>query len=122
MNSTIPTRSPRPEVHSLNLKPKPAKATLDSVQTMNHDAAADAGDLISTALSRSRIAQKEAAFVMGISEPLLAAQLQGHKHLSWQRLFRLPDRFFLELLFVIAECRGVATVRRAIEERTEVSA
>lgn len=109
----------RPEVQTLSLKPKPVKATLDSVNKVNPDIAADAADLICMALSRARIAQKEAASTMGISESLLAAQLRGDvgKHLSWPRLFLLPDHFWRELLFVMAEARGDLVVRRTIEEK-----
>lgn len=57
---------------------------------------------------------------MGISESLLARQLHGTEHLSWQRLCLLPDAFWLELLFIVAETRGVARVRRVLEEERKV--
>lgn len=85
----------------------------------------DAGKLISTALERAGISQKEAAIDMGLSEAQLSMQLDGvpGNHLSWQRLNRLSDVFFLELLIVLAEHRGIARVRTQIEwERTKVSA
>jgi hypothetical protein len=90
-----------------------AKASLQKVSSPSPAA------LISQALSRANLSQKEAAITMGISESLLARQLKDIEHLSWQRLFQLPDAFFLELLIVLAETRGIASVKTQIEfERT----
>lgn len=75
----------------------------------------NAGDMVQRALIRSGISQKEAALTMDINEGQLTRQLRGQEHLSWQRLFLLPDKFFLELLIVIAETRGIASVRTQIE-------
>lgn len=71
--------------------------------------------VIAKALDRSDLTVKAAASEMGISESLLARQLKGLEHLSWQRLNLLPDRFFCELLILLAETRGIATVRTQIQ-------
>ena len=71
--------------------------------------------LIAKALDRADLTVKAAAVEMGISESLLARQLRGLEHLSWQRLNLLPDRFFLELLILLAEARGIATVETTLK-------
>ena len=76
-----------------------------------------AGQAVSVALARAGISQKAAALEMDINEGQFTRQLRGQEHLSWQRLFRLSDAFWLELVFVVAEMRGVARVRRTLEER-----
>lgn len=76
--------------------------------------------LIARALDRAGLTVKAAASDMGISESLLARQLKGMEHLSWQRLNLLPDRFFFELLILIAQTRGIATVRTQIEMEQKV--
>jgi len=91
-----------------------AKATLQKVSSVTGCA------LIGLALQRANLSQKEAALTMGISESLLARQLKGHEHLSWQRLCQLPDAFFLELLIVLAAHRGIASVRTQIEFERKV--
>lgn len=73
--------------------------------------------LIARALDRAGLTVKAAASDMGISESLLARQLKGMEHLSWQRLNLLPDRFFYELLFLIAEARGLAQEDRTLRMR-----
>lgn len=77
----------------------------------------DAGQFVSVALQLAWMSQKEAAFHMGLQETQLAAQIANKpgNHLSWHRLCLLPDAFFLELLIVIAEARGVARVRLTLE-------
>lgn len=101
------------ELQSVSGRTHTAKASLQKVSSSS---------LIGLALSRSALSQKEAALTMGISESLLARQLRGDEHLSWQRLFLLPDKFFLELLIVLAEHRGIASVRTQIEFERKASA
>lgn len=74
-----------------------------------------AGETVQKALVRAGISQKEAALTMDVNEGQLTRQLRGQEHLSWQRLFLLPDKFFRELLIVLAEHRGIASVRTQIE-------
>lgn len=107
MSRSIANAAPRAELQSVSGKDGIAKAALQKVSSPSA--------LVSLALNRSALSQKEAAITMGISESLLARQLKGDEHLSWQRLFSLPDRFWLELLIVLAESRGIATVRTQIE-------
>jgi len=96
------------ELQSVSGRGHTAKATLQKVSS-------HPSGLVLQALNRASISQKEAALTMGISESLLARQLKGDEHLSWQRMFSLPDAFWLELLIVLAEARGIATVRTQIE-------
>jgi hypothetical protein len=104
--SSLRNGSAAAELQTLSGRTHTAKAVLQKVSS---------SALIGLALSRANLSQKEAACEMGISESLLARQLRGDEHLSWQRLFLLPDKFFLELLIVIAETRGIASVRTQIE-------
>lgn len=106
MNSSVNGSSRAAELQTVSGRNHTAKAVLQKVSS---------SALIGLALSRANLSQKEAASDMGISESLLARQLRGDEHLSWQRMFMLPDKFFLELLIVIAETRGIASVRTQIE-------
>jgi hypothetical protein len=111
--SSVANGSAAAELQSVSGRTHTAKAVLQKVSGASTA-------LISVALSRANLSQKEAALTMGVSESLLTRQLKGDckpgdEHLSWQRLFLLPDKFFLELLIVIAETRGIASVRTQIE-------
>lgn len=92
---------------------KPLKASLNPLQKVS----SDAGRLVMRALDRAGIAQKEAAATMGISESLLARQLAGTEHLSWQRLSLLPDRFKQELAVALAEASGASVETTVIVRR-----
>ncbi len=72
------------------------------------------GDLIAKALEQAHITRGQAAGYMGISEGLLSRQIENidNQHLSWQRLFKLPDVFWRELLFLTIERRKLAKIRR----------
>lgn len=100
---------------------KPAKAGLvNPDRSLNR--LKDAGALIQLALRKAGIQDKVAASVMGISGPQFSAQIAGREHLSWQRLCELPDSFFVELLILLAEKRGIARVRMQLElERKAVN-
>lgn len=76
----------------------------------------EAGRLVRTALSRADISQKEAAIAMGISDSQLSMQLDGSQgnYLSWQRMQLLPQEFFVELLVLLAEERGLAHQERTL--------
>ena len=73
------------------------------------------GMIVQKALFRAGISQKSAAITMELGEGQFTRQLQGLEHLSWQRLYRLSDGFWLELLILVAETRGVARVRTQID-------
>lgn len=66
------------------------------------------------ALSRARLSQGYLAAAMGISEPLISAQLSEHapgKHLSMRRLGRVQDTgFWREFALLILEDLGLAVV------------
>lgn len=110
MSQSIVQPNRAAELQRVSGKGHAAKASLQKVSDTLSTS------LISRALMRAGLSQKEAALTMGISESLFARQLKGVEHLSWQRLSLLPDAFWLELLFVVAESRGVARVRRVLEE------
>ena len=93
---------------------KPLKASLEQGEGVLQVTEGQAR-LIAKALERADLTVKAAAAEMGISESLLARQLRSVEHLSWQRLSLLPDRFFVELLPLIAETRGIAVVKTQIE-------
>lgn len=114
MAPTVANAARSTELQRVSGKGHQAKASLQKVSDTLSTS------LISLALSRAGLSQKEAALTMGISESLLARQLKGDEHLSWQRLSLLPDAFWLELLFVVAEARGVGRVRRVLEEDRKV--
>lgn len=101
---------------------KPLKASLptsdEALNLLEHGAA----DAILTALTRAGMSQKEAAITMDISEQQFTRQLRGQEHVSWQRLFRLSDRFWRELVIVLAEMKRIARVRRRLVFDMEASA
>lgn len=76
---------------------------------------ADAGDVLDIARSNARIEPKQMADAMGISHSLVLRGLKSGDHLSFHRLWELPDAFWAELLIAIAKRRRVATVRTLIE-------
>jgi plasmid maintenance system antidote protein VapI len=74
----------------------------------------NAGDYIVLALESVGMSQKEAATTMGIPDSQFTRQLRGQEHLSWQRLFKLPDTFWRELWMLVAERRKLARVKRSV--------
>lgn len=104
----------------------PLKNLKASVRTTEPDLkrVKGAGALVKLALVRAGISQKQAALDMGLSDAQLSAQLADKEgeHLSWQRLQALPDAFFLELLILLAEHRGIARVRMTMDLERKVSA
>jgi hypothetical protein len=70
--------------------------------------------LVVAALEAAHLTQEAAAVLMGISASLFSRQLQNldNQHLSLQRLDRLPDAFWLELMVLVVERRKLARVRR----------
>lgn len=100
-------------LESLQLKPLKALLPEDGPDLKK---VREAGLLVKTALDRAEISQKEAAITMGLTEAQLSMQLSGvpGNHLSWQRLQKLSDAFFVELLIVLAEYRGIAREERKL--------
>ncbi len=74
------------------------------------------GALVDAALAAAQITRGQAAGHMGISESLLARQIHNadHQHLSWQRLFSLPDAFWREMLILIAEKKRIADIKQEL--------
>jgi DNA-binding NtrC family response regulator len=77
---------------------------------------AEVRELVTRALERAHITPTEAAKRMGISLSLFLRQLENldNQHVSLQRLFRLPDEFWRELLVLLADRRQLAHVERRI--------
>lgn len=107
MTATVADRLAGVNCQSLKCGPRTGETALQLTEP--------AARLIALAIDRAGLTVKAAASDMGISESLLARQLRGQEHLSWQRLNLLPDLFFRELLVLIAESRGIATVTTTLE-------
>lgn len=74
-----------------------------------------AGEVLDIARGLARLEPKQMADDMGISHSLVLRGLRSVDHLSFHRLWELPDEFWAELLVAIAKARSVATVRTLIE-------
>jgi transcriptional regulator with XRE-family HTH domain len=76
-----------------------------------------AGRLVDLAISRAHLTRDEAAGLFGVSPSLLSRQLQNedNQHVSFQRLWSMPQAFKLELLRVLAEDLDGVRVRTVIE-------
>lgn len=81
------------------------------VQKLNRDA----GEVLELARGNALIEPKQMADVMGISHSLVLRGLKSADHLSFHRLWELPDEFWAELLVAIAKRRHVARVCTTIE-------
>lgn len=92
------------------------KCELASEDGVRNEVSYVPGHLVERALNRAGINRKQAAGHMGISESLLTRQMQNidHQHLSWQRLFSLPDEFWTEMLLLIAEAKRIAAVEQTL--------
>lgn len=80
----------------------------------------DAGEVLDLARSNARIEPKQMADEMGISHSLVLRGLNAKDHLSFHRLWELPDAFWAELLVAVARKRRVAQVRTTIDIDTIV--
>jgi hypothetical protein len=76
----------------------------------------DIADLVEKALDASHLTKAFAAGRMGISLSLFVRQLQNidNQHLSLQRLYRLPDAFWVEFWLLVIKRRKLARVRRRV--------
>lgn len=77
----------------------------------------DAGDVLEVARAIAQIEPKQMADVMGLSHSLVLRGLGSKDHLSFHRLWELPDAFWAELLIAIARKRKVADVTTTITVR-----
>lgn len=114
MRNTV--RDPRLDVPLRN-----AKAELEPVQKLTdspepvHKLNPEAGEVLDLARSNARLEPKQMADDMGISHSLVLRGLKSGDHLSFHRLWELPDAFWAELLVAVAKKRRIATVRTTIE-------
>lgn len=109
------SKSVREQLDSVERKPlKHGQATEPEARKKVPSDRCEHGDLIALALEAAHITRGQAAGYMGISEGLLSRQIENvdNQHLSWQRLFKLPDSFWRELLFLTIERRKLAKIRR----------
>lgn len=76
-------------------------------------------ELIPQALRRANVAQKEAAYALGISESQFSRQLRGTEHISLWRMFGLPRAFWQEFVLLLIAfydltiCTDAETLRLA---------
>lgn len=77
----------------------------------------DAGAVLEQARGLVSLEPKAMADVMGISHSLVLRGLKSADHLSFHRLWELPDAFWAELLIAIAKKRHVADVDTTITIR-----
>jgi hypothetical protein len=102
-------REREPEVQFVKRNPIEAEAARQLLSS-------EVAELVTRALAAAAITPTQAALHMGISLSLFLRQLQNqdNQHVSLQRLFRLPDAFWRELLVLLAERRKLAQVQRRI--------
>lgn len=64
----------------------------------------DGGKVVDRAISAAGLSRDTAAKEMGISPSLLTRQIQNtdNQHISFQRLWSMPDRFKVELIVAMA--------------------
>ena len=74
----------------------------------------EAGAVLDKARLAAGLEAKQMADDMAISQSLVLRGLKGVDHLSFHRLWMLPDAFWLELIVLAIERRGMAEVRRQI--------
>lgn len=81
-----------------------------------HDVLCEVREVIEEALDAAQLTKADAARRMGITPAQLGRQLQNldNQHVSIQRLWRLTDKFWRELLVRVAERRKLARVRRRV--------
>lgn len=77
----------------------------------------DAGKALEEAARAAGLEPKQIADDMAVSHSLVLRGFKSEKSLSFHKLWELPDRFWLELIFIVATKRGIARVRRQIEEK-----
>jgi transcriptional regulator with XRE-family HTH domain len=74
----------------------------------------EAGEVLDRARHAAGMEAKQIADDMDISQSLVLRGLKGVDHLSFHRLWMLSDAFWLELIVLAIERRGMAEVRRLI--------
>lgn len=89
-----------------------------AVQKLNPEA----GEVLDLARVNIRLEAKQMADAMGISHSLVLRGLKSADHLSFHRLWFLPDEFWAELLIAIAKKRGGLRVRTTIDFDSEPKA
>jgi hypothetical protein len=77
----------------------------------------DLAAAISQALSRAGLNNKQACAWMEIDPGLWSRQLQGDGHISFQRLLKLPIKFWTEFVPLLAEPIGLAVTHEDVTDR-----
>jgi hypothetical protein len=108
----LPTLGPM-ELQDLKRDVRRPGETLQKVKS-------DAGQIVDQAITASGMSRDTAAREMGISPSLLTRQIQNtdNQHISFQRLWLMPDRFKRELIETMAaDIEGVSVRTLVVVER-----
>ncbi len=73
-----------------------------------------AGKVLDLARKASQLEVKQMADTMRISGSLISRGLKDEDNLSFHRLWELNDEFWVELVILIAQARGIAAVKRQV--------
>lgn len=101
---------------------KQSAASLDGIPLRNVKAALRAGSkseltagkVLDLARKASSLEVKQMADTMRISGSLISRGLKDEDNLSFHRLWELDDSFWIELVILIAQARGIAAVKRQV--------
>lgn len=77
----------------------------------------DLAAAIGQALSRAGLNNKQACAYMEIDPGMWSRQLQGDGHISFQRLLKLPIKFWTEFVPLLAEPVGLSVAHEDIADR-----
>jgi hypothetical protein len=100
---------------SLDMVPvRNVKATLRRGETEVQKLNPTAGDVLNLARAAAEIEPKQMADEMKVSHSYVLRGLAGQGDLGFAKLWELSDKFWLELVLLIAIRRGFAAVRRQI--------
>ena len=111
MSPTVASRLERVEVRQVKSTLPPAAAALQELSCVP-------GELVEKSLALALLDHEEAATKMGVSGSLLSRQIKNldNQHLSLQRLWNLPDSFWVAFIVLAIEERHLSSepVRREI--------
>lgn len=74
----------------------------------------EAGEVLDLARGAVRLEPKQMADDMSISHSLVLRGLKSADHLSFHRLWELPDAFWVELILLVAQRKRLGQVQRRV--------